>query len=376
MILIAGWIADASLSRPQIRRSAAELAGGEHRIHADGLCMASQYSTGWRNQHLEGRTFRTTQQVGALHHRSSSGHRVDCLRPIRSSGRQLHDRTLMEISCQAATGQMAPNGTSRCTVKRRIFREPWSTIWTTRPIPSPLPWRAEGESTLGGIEVHTRSAVRMADSAHDGCIIISLFFGLRSIAMLVAVRSVTCAASRGCRWISPLPPLRAFSPRRRLLPTRSCRSGQSRVHFAGVRQDKAFQNGGALHVARSIKMPGFPLLLPPGIPDEPVSDVAPFEDETQADVRRHRRPPIQGVSELGPPTHSAGECCSLGRSSRLRSQPSSCILRVQAARRPGRGLASDSRRELVVRDCCPARLLLHLRHSARSGGSRCCGRPG
>jgi hypothetical protein len=75
---------------------------------------------------------------------------------------------------------------------------------------------SEGELTLGGIEVIRDAPFVWPIVLMTVASIISLFFGLRSIATLVAVRS---GHLRRKSWMSadpPLPTLRAISPGRRI----------------------------------------------------------------------------------------------------------------------------------------------------------------
>ncbi|HYI26036.1 MAG TPA: hypothetical protein VD767_11560 [Thermomicrobiales bacterium] len=147
-----------------------------------------EYSSGWRDQHLEERTFRTTQQVGATITMQFQG--TGLIAYVRS-GPQV-GRFTIELDGELVPGGGGEDGTEWNLALFGATQDFPRTLVdglddATHTVTITL--TSEGELTLGGIVI-TREApfvwpiVLMAVAS-----IISLFFGLWSIAHLFAVRS-------------------------------------------------------------------------------------------------------------------------------------------------------------------------------------------
>ncbi len=175
----------------------------------DGLL----YSSGWRDQHLEGRTFRTTQQVGAS---VTFDFRGTGLIAYVRSGPQVGNFTI-ELDGEIVPGGGGADGTQWDLSLYGDTQDYPRTLVdglddSTHTITITL--ASEGELTLGGIQV-TRDApfvwpiVLMTVAS-----IISLFVGLRSLASLVAVRSGHLRRRSWALVDPPLRQVRSVAPRK------------------------------------------------------------------------------------------------------------------------------------------------------------------
>jgi hypothetical protein len=178
---------------------------------------AIDYTGTWPNQHLEGRTFRTTHQVGASVTFAFQG--TGLIAYVRS-GPQV-GRFTIELD-----GELVPGGAG-------ISGEEWDLsdeagYFTTEDFPRTLvndledtqhtmtiTLVSEGELTLGGLEVTRQAPFVWPIILMTVGSIISLFFGLRSIAYLFGTRAGYLRRPSPTDMGPPLPQLTGWRPGRR-----------------------------------------------------------------------------------------------------------------------------------------------------------------
>jgi hypothetical protein len=201
------------LTSPEIRNRSQVANTGFMPMDFKGI----DYSGTWPNQHLEGRTFRTTHQVGARVTFTFQG--TGLIAYVRS-GPQV-GRFTIELD-----GELVPGGAG-------ISGDEWdlsdqSGYLTTEDFPRTLvddledvehtmtiTLVSEGELTLGGLEVTRQAPFVWPIILMTVGSIIALFFALRSIAYLFATRAGHLRRPSSIDSGPPLPQLSGWRPGRR-----------------------------------------------------------------------------------------------------------------------------------------------------------------